>query len=474
MTFSKMMKHERMLVLILAAILDLANGLYLSQSSVNAEPGKSLAISCRDPGGQQVTWKGPKGPLHAHTRPKIQDTSIGKLLIFTPTSVHDTGNYTCSLLNNKNEFKVFALVVEDHKDTTFETDTSTNDYSNTNTRPHRGRDHENSPDSDPDPIYFKDTPEVQRGKEGDNVTIRCEINKPLKLNWLLEDEGENLGPRYKPIGDGLLIISASRTEDNRVFICEVVKSNTGKVIHKKIRFIVEHKPITVTYPYNTDTGEPPVWAQNDEVYGFQGENVNLTCEVEAEPPPTFEWRSSNQGHKKIGRVIKEGTHKSILQLKMSEETVDKYQCIASNKHGKLKKFFDLQIGVRPDPPRNIQLVSAGSDNIELKIEKPEENEEAIDNGMDPRWMNVFYRNVNSEDWDEQIFNITLETFNLTELNSSTMYEIMAATRNVAGLSALTNNTFIETKNAGSVQIDNLSFLSVVMVNSLILLTSKLA
>lgn len=49
------------------------------------------------------------------------------------------------------------------------------------------------------------------------------------------------GIRYIPIGDGLLIINASRIEDNRTFVCEVLESTTGQVIHKKIKFIVERK-----------------------------------------------------------------------------------------------------------------------------------------------------------------------------------------------------------------------------------------
>lgn len=98
---------------------------------------------------------------------------------------------------------------------------------------------------------------------------------------------------------------------------------------------------------------------------------------------------------------------------MTEETVDKYQCTATNKHGRLKKFFNLQIGTRPEPPGKIELVKAGSNNAELNVEVPEADEEAIAIGMEPRWLNIFYRNLNSEDWDEQIFKINgMFNFNL--------------------------------------------------------------
>lgn len=32
-----------------------------------------------------------------------------------------------------------------------------------------------------------DTQEVQRGKEGDTVTLRCEVNGAANLNWVIEN-----------------------------------------------------------------------------------------------------------------------------------------------------------------------------------------------------------------------------------------------------------------------------------------------
>ncbi|XP_057662930.1 fasciclin-2-like isoform X3 [Diorhabda carinulata] len=434
-----MLKDEAMLTILLIFCLDLASSLYLSHSRVNIEPGKSLAISCRDRGGEPVMWKGPKGTLSANTKPKIQDTSIGKLLVFTSLRIQDTGNYTCSLINNnRNDYSIFSLTVEE-------------------------------------PIEFKDTPEIQRGREGENVTLRCEVNRPYKISWLLDKTKDNLGSKYIVIGDGLLIVNVSR-QDNRVFICEAHKYSIGQVIYKKIKFIVEHKPVPVTIPRDPEsTADTPVYAQDEEVYGFIGEYVNLTCEVEAEPPPKFEWKgmSTKQGRNYIGRIINVGTHKSLLQLKMTSETPDRYECTATNKYGKLKKFINLQIGIRPNPPESIELIKAEPHSLELKVEIPEATEEQIGYNMEPKWLSIFYRMETGEDWDEQDFNITLDTFLLTELNSSTKYEIVSATKNVAGLSSLSNATFFETT-AGCVQISKPTFFSLVMINTLILFTSILA
>uniref|UniRef100_A0A6P7EYT5 Hemicentin-1 isoform X2 n=1 Tax=Diabrotica virgifera virgifera TaxID=50390 RepID=A0A6P7EYT5_DIAVI len=499
MILRKMVKEQTICVFIIIALAEFASSLYLSHSSVTTDPGKSLAISCKDKGGQPVMWKGPKGSLSANTKPKIQDTSIGKLLIFSPTRIQDTGNYTCSVVNNKNDHSVFSLIVEEsnskadseeelgndeesepdfsppihhenrlptshrktHKshrpkhrqpvtsaedtDTALNTESSTFDHPYTRSS-HSGRSHKHASE---DALQFKDTPEIQRGKEGDNATLRCEVNRPYKISWQLDEHEDEVGTKYIPIGDGLLIINVTRA-DNRIFVCEALKSSTGQVIDKKIHFVVEHKPVPITIPPDPETGEQPsLWEQDEVVYGFLGENVNLTCEVEAEPAPRFEWKSA-KGQNKIGRYLNVGSHKSLLQLKMTKETPDKYQCTASNKYGKLKKFFDLQIGTRPVPPEWIELKTAGSDSLELVVNVPEPDEDTIANNMEPHWINIFYKVTDwqsegsTEEWQQQEFNITLDTYTLTKLNSSTTYDIMAATRNVAGLSALSNITSFNT------------------------------
>ncbi|VEN52777.1 unnamed protein product [Callosobruchus maculatus] len=86
--------------------------LYLSYENATVRQGKTLAISCRDRSGQTVFWQGPRGPLGPYTRPKVMDSSIGKLLIFNNTKVDEMGNYTCSSLGRRNR-KVFRLTVKD-------------------------------------------------------------------------------------------------------------------------------------------------------------------------------------------------------------------------------------------------------------------------------------------------------------------------------------------------------------------------
>lgn len=68
-------------------------------------------VSCKDYAGQPVVWKGPKGLLGPRTRPRVEDRSVGKLLVFNDTKIEDTGEYFCSTLR-KDETKTFKLIIE--------------------------------------------------------------------------------------------------------------------------------------------------------------------------------------------------------------------------------------------------------------------------------------------------------------------------------------------------------------------------
>lgn len=57
---------------------------------------------------------------------------------------------------------------------------------------------------------------------------------------------------------------------------------------------------------------PHLWNKIDEAWGFIGGDVNLTCEVEANPPPKFEWYRKTHLITLKDRAIQE-QHKSTLQ-----------------------------------------------------------------------------------------------------------------------------------------------------------------
>nr|XP_023020812.1 fasciclin-2-like [Leptinotarsa decemlineata] len=460
-----MAKDETFIALLVITLIDIAaSSLYVSRPKSVLNVGESMAVVCKDEGGQLVTWRGPKGPLRANTQPSVQDTAVGKLLKFNNSKVEHTGNYTCSLSNNMDVKKVFTLIVEERntpKLSTFRNSVPFNPYN-----PPRETTTEES-------IKFIDTPEEQRAVENKQVLLRCEVSGEADISWTVEDE-ELIGPKYAVLADGLLITNVSRNESNKTFICQASQTATGAFITRNIKLIVEHKPEPEFEEYEKVV----------EVYGFLGEFVNLTCSVMAEPAPRFSWV------KKTGKIIKVGTHQSVLQVYMTERATGTYQCSASNPHGELITIFNLLIGKRPEPPLKVELRNYTKDSLTLSIELPVVIPEDIEEGMEPKWLVVQYRKNGSEEWNSREFNISQdyateepedlltteetlyeleEILYLSDLEKSTTYEVIAATRNVASMSDYTNSSYFETSESAKVRTN--SVLNVILVNLLILFVS---
>ncbi|KAJ8933911.1 hypothetical protein NQ314_013712 [Rhamnusium bicolor] len=218
-------------------------------------------------------------------------------------------------------------------------------------------------------------------------------------------------------------------------------------------------PLLLDKPY-------AVYAQENIVYGLFNNTLNLTCEVEANPPPTIKWNPRN-----VGDIINESRHKSVLVLNMTEDTPGKYQCTATNELGQFKKEFIVEIGTEPEPPINITLIEAKPTSLEIEIDMPNITIMEETN-MEPKWFVIEYRPVRKEEgeWYSKIFNIGSEELLLTDLKKNTKYEIRVATKNLAGLSDY-YSTIFETSLAASVHMSSSIF--IVIVNLTILLTFRL-
>ncbi|KAJ8922612.1 hypothetical protein NQ315_007644, partial [Exocentrus adspersus] len=299
------------------------------------------------------------------------------------------------------------------------------------------------------------TPLVQVATEGQSFLLKCKPNlKKARVSITLEN-GESLGRRFVKRPDGLYIANVSR-EDGRLYRCEIENPDSGFFILKNLTLIVKHKPVL---PYS-------VFAEEEEVFAFEGESVNLTCEVEANPAPRFLWH-----HRKTGQVIPVSTHKSVLQLNVTERTPGTYQCTAYNELGRLEKFFDVQLGEHPDRPTNITLEEATEDSLDLKITLPDIPGDVSDPLMDPQWVVVQYKPVSEDEWVSTEFNITSESFTLTDLQKDTEYEIRAATRNIAGLSEYSDAVF-KTSPATRVHTElPVTFIAVVTILIAVFLTA---
>jgi hypothetical protein len=139
------------------------------------------------------------------------------------------------------------------------------------------------------------------------------------------------------------------------------------------------------------------------VWGDIGGTVNLTCNVLANPPAKFEWRSYNNTKKKIAMVTNETENLSILHLRIDNSTFGDYKCVAKNTYGTYEKWFRLERGIKPAPPKNFQLKTVTHSSLVLEIVAAEL---APEQRLQDQGFNVQYKKVDQGEWKQQEFNVT--------------------------------------------------------------------
>ncbi|XP_031333967.1 neural cell adhesion molecule 1-like [Photinus pyralis] len=222
---------------------------------------------------------------------------------------------------------------------------------------------------------------------------------------------------------------------------------------------------------------PHLWKQIEQAWAFIGGDVNLTCEVDANPPAKFEWFRKNRLVTVRDKAAIHEPHRSILQLHANNSIVfGDYKCRATNRLGKLEKFITLQQGVQPDPPDIVRLHEARRHTISLTVEGPDMTNRTIAASMLPSGYRIQYKATEENlDWDHAATADFVKrednSYTLEELDKDTMYEMRVATRNLAGISEYTNSSIFKTSSAtlaATSQFTLLVFLSCPIAFALIL------
>lgn len=403
--------------LLFCLLLDVViGGIHLSHSKTTIELGHNFMVTCRDEAGRPVSWSGPKGTLGTKTHPGVEVSSYGTSLAFMPVTKDDSGTYSCRVGHDVSQFHLTVEV----------------------------------------PITFMDTPPEQIGEENMDVTLRCEVKGGDKTVLIWTSEGKELEPpKYQQMGDGLLIRNVTRG-DSKTYTCRAMQRTTGNIRDQNIILKVEHKPVP---------RHPRLWKQVEQAWAFIGGDVNLTCEVDANPPAKFEWFRKNRLITVRDRAAIHEPHRSILQLHVNNSLVfGDYKCKATNRLGKLEKFITLQQGVQPDPPDLVRLRESSGFSLKLDIQGPDMSNRTVASSMHPSGYRVQYKAVEEYlDWDHSatVDFIKREDniYTLEELDKDTSYEIRVATRNLAGISDYTNSSIYKTSSAQKITLHSLSYVT---------------
>uniref|UniRef100_A0AAR5P0M3 Ig-like domain-containing protein n=2 Tax=Dendroctonus ponderosae TaxID=77166 RepID=A0AAR5P0M3_DENPD len=389
--------------------------LYLTHQTAVREEQQSLSVMCKDKEkGSKVMWRGPKNrPLGDRTNPMSRVTMYGVQLIFTKIRKEDMGLYTCM---SESESSEFELIV--------------------------------SPTVD-----FVDTPTEVNGTEGNDIFMRCEATN-ARTEWLIDGEFPSDALRYQEMADGLLIKNADASDSEHDYVCKAININAGTFATRTINLTVKHRPRLK-------------FAKEDIVYGYIGGEVDLVCEVLAEPEPKFKWFHTSPGSL-VAKQVKGTTSVakvSILKIKLRNAAdLGDYKCQVSNSEGTLDVIFTVLKGTAPNPPQILDLSEATESSLALMIEEPEVTEQENRTNMLPKGFKVEYRTFEEAKWNAKRFALAEDKIYLVgNLTKNTTYQVRAATENPAGFSEFSNITEFSTTSAACAPLTFFSCTSAVLL-----------
>jgi len=297
------------------------------------------------------------------------------------------------------------------------------------------------------PIDFGDTPTTQMVKLNEaNHRITCGVTglpfpsvtwRARGQNIRNNPEVSHINSKYEVDGTDLIIRNMER-EDEGKYLCKAVQNVVGE--DETIKYS-DFKDLVI----NLKIEQPPEWLDDQvggQFYGYVTGTANLTCQAEAEPPPTFRWLDAENIPVSSGKIVNEN-YKSVLMLPVVHHAVfGAYTCIAENIHGKLEKVVMLTEGAKPGTP-HINPLKIYPDGLDLYIEEPQAEMFLRIEGFQ-----VEIKEINKS-WDQAIFlkNFKLDkknVYNLDGLHHNTFYHVRAMSRNKAGLSDASNIIYLHT------------------------------
>uniref|UniRef100_A0A3B5ABZ9 Neural cell adhesion molecule 2 n=2 Tax=Stegastes partitus TaxID=144197 RepID=A0A3B5ABZ9_9TELE len=216
-------------------------------------------------------------------------------------------------------------------------------------------------------------------------------------------------------GKSVLTISGVRLTDLGRFDCEALSRIGG---HQKSMFLdIEYIPKFLT--------------NHTIYYSWEGNPVNISCDVMSNPPATMLWRRerftiSAEGTANTRVHSLEG--KSVLEVTpMSDRDFGRYNCTARNNIGVRYQEFILAQADVPSNPYSVRLSAVSQRLATVTFMKPDSH-----GGVPISYYLVQYKEVGSQDWRDVKSHSVQTTVVLTGLEPNTTYEVRVAAVNGKG------------------------------------------
>uniref|UniRef100_H3BWQ8 Neural cell adhesion molecule 2 n=1 Tax=Tetraodon nigroviridis TaxID=99883 RepID=H3BWQ8_TETNG len=261
--------------------------------------------------------------------------------------------------------------------------------------------------------------------EGSVAMISCMADgEPLPdVSWRRASDSLSLHPQSHDVrfdvrgrhGKSVLTISGIRLSDLGRFDCEALSRIGG---HQKSMFLdIEHIPKFLT--------------NHTIYYSWEGNPVNISCDVMSNPPATMLWRRerftiSAEGAANIRVHTAEG--KSVLEVTpMSDRDFGRYNCTARNNIGMRYQEFILAQADVPSNPYSVRLSAVSQRLATVTFMKPDSH-----GGVPISYYLVQYKEFGLQDWRDVKSHSVQTTVVLTGLEPNTTYEVRVAAVNGKG------------------------------------------
>ncbi|XP_035600636.1 neural cell adhesion molecule 2-like isoform X3 [Oncorhynchus keta] len=263
--------------------------------------------------------------------------------------------------------------------------------------------------------------------EGSAAMISCVAEgEPLpEISWRRASDGQSFADGDKSQdgrvdvrgrhGKSMLTISGVKLTDLGRFDCEALSRIGG---HQKSMFL--------------DIEYMPKFQTNQTIfYSWEGNPVNISCDVKSNPPATMLWRRERLTISAEGTAntrIHTTDSKSLLEVTpVSDRDFGRYNCTARNNIGvKYQEFILAQADV-PSNPYSVRLSAVSQRIATVTFMKPDSH-----GGVPIGHYLVNYKEVGSQDWRDVKSHGVQTIVLLTGLEPNTTYEVRVAAVNGKG------------------------------------------
>lgn len=216
-------------------------------------------------------------------------------------------------------------------------------------------------------------------------------------------------------GKSVLTISGVRLADLGRFDCEALSRIGG---HQKSMFLdIEYIPKFLT--------------NHTIYYSWEGNPVNISCDVMSNPPATMLWRRERftiSAEETANTRVHSAEGKSVLEVTpMSDRDFGRYNCTARNNIGVRYQEFILAQADVPSNPYSVRLSAVSQRLATVTFMKPDSH-----GGVPISYYLVQYKEVGSQDWRDVKSHSVQTTVVLTGLEPNTTYEVRVAAVNGKG------------------------------------------